>query len=138
MVDNSDLQLLGYQNKHILITPSGSGNVGIGTTSPSFKLDVNEGGLRSIRSSAGWAGWFENTGNSSGVVVTAGVDSGDAPLLIRKQDGTELFSVRGNGTSWFNNGNVGIGTTTPSHKLHINGGALSLSLIHISEPTRPY
>jgi len=95
--------------------------LGIGTTSPTFKLDVTGDGIRNTRATAGWAGWFENTGSSSGVIVTAGVDSGDAPLLIRKQDGTELFSVRGNGVSWFNGGNVGIGTTSPAEKLEVNG-----------------
>ncbi len=98
-----------------------SGNVGIGTTSPTFKLDVTGDGIRNTRATAGWAGWFENTGSSSGVIVTAGVDSGDAPLLIRKQDGTGLFSVRGNGVSWFNGGNVGIGTTSPNTALEVDG-----------------
>ena len=111
----------GQSNQRMVI--DSSGNVGIGTTSPAFKLDVNGDGIRSLRSSSGWAGWFENTASSSGVVVTAGVDSGDAPLLIRKQDGTELFSVRGNGTSWFNNGNVGIGTTSPIQTFDLNGVA---------------
>jgi hypothetical protein len=113
-----------YTNNAEKFRINSSGNVGIGTTSPSYKLDVSAsgvGGIRSVTSVSGWAGWFENTNNSSGVVVTAGVDSGDAPLLIRKQDGTELFSVRGNGTSWFQNGNVGIGTTSPSEKLDVNG-----------------
>jgi hypothetical protein len=32
-----------------------------------------------------------------------------------------LFSVRGNGTSWFNGGNVGIGTTSPSNGIWIEG-----------------
>ena len=101
--------------------------VGIGTASPSFKLDVLGDGIRNIRSTAGWAGWFQNNASSSGVIITAGVDSGDAPLLVRKQDTTEIFSVRGNGTSYFQNGNVGIGTTSPSHDLTINsatGGQL--------------
>jgi len=111
------------------------GNVGIGTTSPGYKVDVNAagiGGIRSITNVNGWAGWFENTNNSNGVVVTAGSDSGDAPLLIRKQDGTELFSVRGNGTSWFNNGNVGIGTTSPGVKLDVTGQIRASSGLEIS------
>jgi hypothetical protein len=112
-----------YTNATARLTIESGGDVGIGTTNPSFKLDVTGDGIRNVRSTAGWAGWFENTNNSSGVIVTAGVDSGDAPLLIRKQDGTELFSVRGNGTSWFNNGNVGVGTTSPQSKLHIETGS---------------
>ncbi len=103
-------RLLIHEDNYITIP----GALGVGTVSPTYKLDVTGDGIRATRSTAGWAGWFENTGDSSGVVVTAGVDSGDAPLLIRKQDGTELFSVRGDGTSWFKNGNVGVGTSTPN------------------------
>ena len=37
------------------------------------------------------------------------------------------------------NNRVGIGTTSPANTLNVNGDiGYTLSLIHISEPTRPY
>jgi hypothetical protein len=131
---NNILQLRNYLGGEVMRV-RGDGNVGIGTTIPGFKLDVSGNGIRNIRTTAGWAGWFENTGSSSGVIVTAGVDSGDAPLLIRKQDGTELFSVRGNGTSWFNGGNVGIGTTSPGYKLDVAGEVRANNLFRTTDGT---
>jgi len=127
-----DVEIFDGKGTSIMKVDGSSGNVGIGTNSPSFKLDVSGDGIRNIRSTAGWAGWFQNNASSSGVIITAGVDSGDAPLLIRKQDTTEIFSVRGNGTSYFQNGNVGIGTTSPSKKLHISGSDQSTARIRLS------
>ena len=92
------------------------GKIGMGTISPTSKLTLT-GDFKSVANKSGWAGWFENTGvgaTNSGLVVTAGEDSSDHILLLRKQNGTETLTVRGDG-------NVGIGTTTPDSKLAVNG-----------------
>ena len=71
-------------------------------------------------------------------------------LNVKSTSGTQLTGLTVYGT---NSGpNVGIGTTSPDQPLHIvgntlkvesdgsnaAGAVLELSLIHISEPTRPY
>jgi hypothetical protein len=93
-----------------------SGRVGIGTSSPTVKLQV-------IENVSGWTTWIENQGTgagNSGLIVTAGEDNGDNTLLLRKQNGTETFAVKGDG-------NVGIGVS-PLTKLHtatsVSSGAI--------------
>jgi hypothetical protein len=77
------------------------GNVGIGTTSPSQKLDVS-GYARATSGFVGNGGlslWGDNSSSSAGLFVTTG-------------------------------GNVGIGTTSPQSQLHIynSGGTATLRL----------
>ena len=90
-----------------------SGNVGIGTTSPSQKLDVNGNanitGYLLIGGSA-----YLASGNS--LYFDSGVSNDYA---IRKSSSSLAFSS--GGTFTFSGGNVGIGTTSPSAKLNVSG-----------------
>ena len=98
-------------NQRLVI--NSSGNVGIGTTSPiialSVRKDVND-----------WIGQFKNYGDSAyGLTVDLSGSTGGQlgyALGVYTQGGTGMF-VR-------NDGRVGIGTTSPAVKLHVDGNAL--------------
>ncbi len=83
----------------------GSGKVGVGTTLPNYQLDV-DGTIRSkdhvIAALSLWTG--------DGIrKLTAGI-----PLHFRSSAGTQEMTIDGSG-------NVGIGTTSPTTKLHVEG-----------------
>ena len=98
-----------------------AGNVGIGTTAPDDKLHIYSGTAGNIYlgEDIGFDGgvdsdfWFMNFGGSGG--------------KTNFTDGTtELMTI-------LNTGNVGIGTTTPSQKLEVNGNIRATAFYYSSD-----
>ena len=92
-----------------------SGNVGIGTTSPDAKLEVAATATTSVD--------IANFSNSNGITkIKHALDSlGSGTVSIFDASNNEDIRLSSQGNSWFNAGNVGIGTVTPNYKLSING-----------------
>ena len=122
-----------------------SGNVGIGTTTPGAKLDVN--GVLRLSSASGYADISSaNTGSiyfqpANGLTYFNGVGKNNrffaydytvdsstylglsAHQLYLQTAGVQKVSINDSGNSFFNGGNVGIGSTTPNFKFVVNGDA---------------
>jgi hypothetical protein len=105
------------------------GNVGIGTTSPSAKLNIHD--IASSDTTSGLVVCSSGWGSISNAMVRfEGGPSSDGNILLLKsvcnnRSDSEIFEVQNTGgnTAFVikGNGRVGIGTSSPSYTLHTGG-----------------
>jgi hypothetical protein len=111
-------------------------NVGIGTTSPSFRLTNSPCGNITDQSGLGLAGsnsfvWEHFASDSnfgySSAILNSLANPNAGGLLIKTTDtgpSSKILTLNSGGTNRFSvcgNGNIGIGTSSPSYLLAVNG-----------------
>lgn len=107
----------------LYLNSNSSGNVGIGTTSPSYKLTVSISG-----SSCDGISVTDGSGNLRGFLARSGLVGGQAYGFLELYDDSNTIQIKLHSEShdsFINYGNVGIGTTSPTAKLDVNPGTIS-------------
>ena len=112
------------------------GNVGIGTDNPVSSLDVR-GLIANYVGLAGTQQILQNWGYSNAVPRWKPVIEANASFAFYGYDdagGTPALRV----AIMNNNGNVGIGTSSPTEKLHVSGNIISNNLLLQGDTTNGY
>ncbi|MCF2875536.1 MULTISPECIES: hypothetical protein [unclassified Tenacibaculum] len=108
-------------NKGQGITVKGDGKIGIGTETPSGKLEVmGDGVFRATDNTHGLALHVRNTSGTNSFTLRGFTTKGQ----LKAQNGLHFEMEDELGNTWFhgqNGGRVGIGTKTPGAKLDVNG-----------------
>jgi len=93
------------------LTITNTGNVGIGTTTPNAKLDVNGSAVLGSSTSGGLR---VTSIDGLTVALSPSTPNGNVRITDDSQQATRGITIA-------NGGSLGIGTTTPGHRLHVGG-----------------
>lgn len=144
IITEGTMTLATNANGNVIITPNGTGNVGIGTTSPEYQLTLGNGGASTIHQiikinagSTGIAGTYYYQNNV--VKGLFGLAGGTGHLIsgsvlgdfnVRNSQRI-LFSANAGGSiqmSLDTTGQLGIGNITPTQRLDVDGNIRVRSL----------
>jgi hypothetical protein len=116
-----------------------SGNVGIGATSPTATLQIGDGTANVQHKiwGSGTAGIqiFTNSPSTGTKLIALEQYFSNEGYLGLYYNGTEKVRFRANDSSFINGGNLGIGITNPSEKLHVNGRTILQNTEHVDYAT---
>jgi uncharacterized coiled-coil protein SlyX len=115
-------------NYDLVLNPNG-GNIGVGTTTPLAKFHVKNGYFRLEYSSTPYFEFFHSGAITNQKIVRIGVSDGNM-VFDKVNDAyttsTEFMRIN-------SSGNLGLGTATPTAKLHVNGDIVANSIAGTSD-----
>jgi hypothetical protein len=125
--NNRGFRLYDSSNDTIPLFVNSNGNVGIGTTSPSYKLDFGKNATGGTSSDyGGMLSVYNNGGNYLYGIDADNYGSGYGLNFYASDGGKAEGNIRMKIDK--STGNVGIGTTNPGYKLDVNGSLNCTSL----------
>ncbi|MCP4216959.1 MAG: tail fiber domain-containing protein [bacterium] len=123
--------------------------VGLGTSTPALNLHIVEGNTPSLRLEQDGSSGFnpqvwDVAGNESGFFIRDVTNSSTLPFRIRPGASSSVIDIQADDEIWFGgsgssaemvleaDGNLGIGTTTPSQILHVVTPSVNVGLFETS------